>query len=123
MIRVVEAMSPPVSVAPDSTVLQFVDRILPLYRRTAFPVASNKQLYGVLALADLKPLAREDWHKTKVRDVMRPITGDYFVEAETLMSDAQRLMRENGIGAVGVVDADGKLIGFLQRGKVRKRID
>jgi hypothetical protein len=30
-------------------------------------------------------------------------------------------MRSNGIGAVGVVDSDGKLVGFLKSGRVTKR--
>jgi CBS domain-containing protein len=123
IVKVAEVMSPPVSVAPDSTVLQFIDRILPLYRQTAFPVAGNRQLYGLLLLEDLKSLARADWHKTKIQDVMRPVTTDYFIETEALLSDAKRLMRENGVGAVGVIDAQGNLVGFLQRGKIRKRID
>jgi Zn-dependent protease/CBS domain-containing protein len=123
LLTVGEAMSPPVAIAPDSTVLHFVDHTLPLYRQTAFLVAKDKQLYGVLTLEDLKKLPREDWNKTKVQDAMRPITTDYFVESDMLLSDAGKLMRDNGIGALGVIDADGNLVGFLQRGKIRKRID
>jgi Zn-dependent protease/CBS domain-containing protein len=119
LLRVGEVMSLPVSVAPDSFVLHFVDHILPLYRQAAFPVAKNKQLYGILTLRDLKKLPRADWHKTKIQDVMRPITTDYFVEAETLLSEARKLMSENGVGALGVIDSRGALVGFLQGGKIR----
>jgi CBS domain-containing protein len=51
---------------------------------------------------------------------MRPITTDYFVERDFLLSEAQKLMRENGIGSLGIVDEQGNLIGFLQRGRIRK---
>jgi Zn-dependent protease len=119
-VRVGEVMSPPVVVAPDSTILQFVDRILPLYRQTTFPIAKDRQLYGVLTLEDLKKLPREEWNKTKISEVMRPITTDYFIEKDVLLSEAQKLMRENGIGALAVIDEQGHLIGFLQRGKIRK---
>lgn len=122
-IKVEDVMSLPISVAPDSTVYQFINHTLPLYRQTAFPVARDKQLYGVLLLEDLKKLAREEWNKTKIQDVMRPITTDYFVEAGTLLPNARKLMRQNGIGTLGVIDAQGNLVGFLQRGKIRKRID
>ncbi|MGI8470093.1 MAG: M50 family metallopeptidase [Pyrinomonadaceae bacterium] len=118
-IHVEEAMSPPVAIAPDGSVQHFIDRVLPLYRQTVFPVAKDGQLYGMLALEDLKTLPRSDWHKTKIQDSMRPIKTDYFVDADSLLSDAQHLLRENGLGAVGVIDAHGNLVGFLQRGKIR----
>lgn len=121
-VKVSEVMSPPVSVAPDSNVMHFVDHVLPLYRQTVFPVAKNNQLYGVLRLEDLKKLPRESWHKTKIQDAMRPIETGYFVEKDTRFSDAQKLMRANGIGALGVIDEQGNLIGFLQRGRIRKAV-
>ncbi|MGI8494935.1 MAG: M50 family metallopeptidase [Pyrinomonadaceae bacterium] len=119
-ITVGEIMSLPVPVAPDADVLHFVDRVLPLYRQTVFPVAKDKQFYGILMLEDLKKLPREDWHKTKIQDVMRPIEAGYFVDKDVLFSDARILMKENGIGALGVVDEQGGLVGFLRRGSIRK---
>ncbi|MGI9034877.1 MAG: CBS domain-containing protein, partial [Pyrinomonadaceae bacterium] len=119
-IRVAEAMSPPFSVAPDESVRHFIDHILPLYRQTIFPVAKNGQLYGMLALEDLKSLPRARWSAAKIQDKMRPITTDYFVDADALLSDAQRLLSENGLGALGVIDAKGNLVGFLRRGRISR---
>ncbi len=116
-VLVESVMKLPVSVAPETDILHFVDQILTLHRQTIFLVAKNRQLYGILSLEDLKKLPREDWSKTKIQDVMRPITPDYFVEADTLLPDARQLMRENGIGALGVIDAQGNLVGFLQSKK------
>ena len=109
-----DVMQIPVSVTPETDVLHFVDRILALHRRTVFPVAKNRQLYGILSLEDLKQLPRKDWAKTKIQTVMRPITPDYFVEIDTPLIEAKELIRENGIGALGVIDAEGNLVGFLQ---------
>ncbi len=120
-IIVEQVMQLPVSVEPDSTVMQFVDGILPVHRRTIFPVAKNRQFYGFLLLEDMKKLPREDWEKVKVLDVMRPVTPDFFVENDFLYADAKEIMRENGIGALGVIDKRGSLVGFLQRGKSRKK--
>ena len=50
---------------------------------------------------------------------MRPVTTDYFVENDTSLTDANILMRENGIGALGVIDKRGNLVGFLQ-GRIKK---
>lgn len=114
-----DVMQIPIPVSPQTDVLHFVDRVLPLYRQTTFPVAQNKQLYGILALEDLKKLPREDWHKTQIQTVMRPITPEYFVEPNTLLVEAREIMRENGVGAVGVIDAKGNLVGFIHSRKIR----
>lgn len=118
-VSVESVMKLPISVAPETDVLHFVDRILTLHRQTIFPVAKNRQLYGILTLEDLKKLPREDWSKTKIQQVMRPITPDYFVETDTLLPEARELMRENGIGALGVIDASGNLVGFMQSKKTK----
>lgn len=119
-ILVEEVMQLPVAVEPDSTVLQFVDHILPLHRRTIFPVAKRRQLYGFLLLEDMKTLPRDAWAKTKILDVMRPVTPDHFVENDFLYTDAKEIMSANEIGALGVIDKKGNLVGFLQRGKIKK---
>ena len=120
-ILVRDVMKLPIAVAPESSVLEFVDRILPLYRLVVFPVAENRQLYGILTLEDLKKLPRDVWNKTKIQNVMRPITPDYFVEADTLFVEARTQMRENGIGALGVIDEQGNLVGFLQSKKIKRQ--
>jgi Zn-dependent protease/CBS domain-containing protein len=120
-LEVEDVMMPPIPVEPDGTVLHFIDHVLTLHRRAVFLVAKNRQLYGILSLEDLKKLPREEWHKTKIQTVMRPIKPDYFVETNTPLPEAQELMRINGVGALGVIDANGNLAGFLQRGRIRKR--
>ena len=116
-----EVMQLAVAVAPDIDVQHFVDRVLPLHRRQVFPVAKDKQLYGILMLEDLKKIPPEAWRITKIQTVMRPIMPDYFVESDAALLDARKLMRENGIGALGVIDAQGNLVGFMQRGRLKKR--
>lgn len=119
--RTVESrMRLPVSVMPEANVMHFVDRILPLHRQTIFPVAKNRQLYGMLLLEDLKKLPREHWNTTKIQEVMRSITPDYFIESDALITEANLIMAENGINALGVIDGQGNLVGFLH-GKKSKR--
>jgi Zn-dependent protease len=115
-----DAMITPVVIAPDVLISHFVDTVLPLYRQTSFPVAENGSLHGILALEDLKALPRERWHRTRARDVMRPVAPSLFVESATPMSRANEIMQRNGTGSVAVIDPAGQLVGFLQRG-IRKR--
>ncbi len=109
-----DVMKLPNSIAPGITVLNFVDTILPVYRQTVFLVAKDHQLYGILALEDLKLLPRDEWKTTEIKSVMRPITTEFFVESNFLLRDAKELMRHNGLGALGVIDSNGNLVGFMQ---------
>lgn len=117
---VADAMSAPVAIEPDVLISYFVDSILPMYRRVSFPVAKNRQLHGMLALEDLKALPRERWRATRARDVMRPVDSTLFVESSATMARANEIMQSNGVGSVAVVDHTGQLVGFLQRGRLKK---
>jgi Zn-dependent protease len=121
-LPVEEVMHLPIPVEPDADIQFFVDRILSVYRQSAFPVAKDHQLYGILTLEDLKKVPNSEWRTTKIQVVMRPVTPDYFVETGTGLPEAKELMRVNGVGALGVIDAEGKLVGFLQRGRIKKRV-
>ncbi len=112
--QVGDIMHLPIALTPDATIQHIVDTVLPMNRQTTFPVANQRQLYGILLLEDVKKVRKEDWRKVLVRDVMRPIAPDHFVEAHMPVADAKELMRTNGIGALGVIDEAGNLVGFLQ---------
>ncbi len=112
-----DVMKLPVALEPDTKLQHFIDQILPLHRRTVFPVAKDKQLYGIFVLEDMKATPRENWHKTTIAQTMKPIEPEHFVEAGTPMTEANELMRLNGVGSVGVIDGEGKLVGFIQGAK------
>ena len=114
------AMRLPISVLPETDVMHFVKGILPLHRRPIFPVAENRQLYGMLVLEDLKKLPRDDWQTTKIRQIMRPITTEYFIETDATLAEANALMTDNDINALGVIDGQGNLVGFLHGKKIRR---
>jgi Zn-dependent protease len=120
LVTVAEAMSPPFAIEPELTVARLVDDVLPLHRQTSFPVAVNGQLHGILSLEDLKSLPRERWATTRVQAIMRPVTPGFFVEPSTTLDSAQELMKDNGVGSIAVINAHGQLVGFLQRGKIRR---
>jgi Zn-dependent protease len=119
-VTVAETMGAPIAIDPEILISQFIDTVLPLYRRTSFPVARGKQLHGILALEDLKQLPRERWRATRARDVMRPIDSTLFVDSATTMARAEEIMQSNGVGSLAVVDQSGQLVGFLQRGRLKK---
>jgi Zn-dependent protease len=121
LVTVGEAMSPPIAIEPGLMVSRFVDDILPLHRQTTFPVALSGRLHGILSLEDLKLLPRERWANTQVQSVMRPVEPGFFADSSTTLDSAQAVMKENGVGALAIVNARGELVGFLQSGSVKRR--
>ncbi|HEY2971735.1 MAG TPA: M50 family metallopeptidase [Pyrinomonadaceae bacterium] len=121
LATVADAMSPPMAIEPGLTITRLVDDFLPLNRQTTFPVAVKGRLHGILSLEDLKSLPRERWATTQVQAVMRPVGPGFFVESSVTLDSAQELMKENGVGSIAVVNAEGQLVGFLQSGRIRRR--
>lgn len=111
---------PPV-VPPDITLQAFIDQLLPMNRYAAYPVANEKRLHGIFLLEDMQALPHESWRHSSVGETMRPVTAEMFVEVGTSLSEAREMMAENGTGALGVVDSDGKLVGFISGGRTRRR--
>ena len=119
--RTVEgAMRLPVPIAPEIDLQEFMERVLPTHRRAIFPVADRGDFYGMLLVEDVKNLPSDAWEHTKVSEIMRPVKPDYFVETATPLIEANRLMKSNGVGAVGVLDRRGSLVGFLHTGKAKR---
>jgi CBS domain-containing protein len=120
-VGVMDVMMLPVTVAPDQNLMYLVDHILPMHRQAVFPVARDKQLFGLLLLEDVKPIPRESWRLTQVQKVMRPVSADHFVDSRASLGEARNVMQENGIGAVAVLNEDGLLVGFLGGGAISRR--
>ena len=52
---------------------------------------------------------------------MRPVNSSMFVKATTGMDAANELIQSNGVGALAVIEESGELVGFLRRGRVRRK--
>jgi len=117
------AMSPAIALEPDWPISKLIDEVLPLHRQASFPVALNRRLLGILSLEDVKKIPRDKWRSRRIRDAMRTVNSQLFVSENATIESVNELMAHNGVGAVGVVDGTGELVGFLRRGtlKARKR--
>lgn len=113
-VRVQDVMKLPAAVEPERTIHELVENILPMNRQPVIPVAREKQLFGMLLLTEIRELDPKAWHSTKVEDVMRPVKAEHFVDLETTLIEAREAARTNGIGAVCVLNAEGKLVGIFR---------
>jgi len=118
---VADAMSPPIAIEPDLPISNFIDQVLPMHRHSSFPVAQNRRLLGILSLEDLKKIPREKWRGLRVRDTMRAVSSQLFVPQNATLESVNQLIEHNGVGAVGIVNGTGELVGFLRRGTLKAR--
>lgn len=105
--------APAVSVAPELSIREFVDRVLSKNRLTKFPVAHEGRLHGVLSLERLRELPQEVWAQTTIREVMEPISDDLFISMRASIEHAQRKLNVNRLGFLAVIDQEGFLVGSV----------
>jgi CBS-domain-containing membrane protein len=72
----------------------------------------------MLLLEDVKKLPRERWRTVRLREVMRPVAPEMFVQTSTKLAQARELMQKNGAQAVVVLDDKGLIVGFLRAAQV-----
>jgi len=105
--------APAMSVSPELRIDEFIDRILTKYRQINFTVAHEGRLHGILSLARLRDVPKEEWERLTVSDVMEPISDDLFVTVRSSIEHAQHKLKNNRIGFLAVIDPDGLLVGSL----------
>lgn len=118
-VSVDDVMMLPLPISPDITIQHFIDNILPMNRQPVFPVAVDRKLHGMFLLDELKSIERTTWRTTSIKDVMRTVETDHFVETGTSLPEAKEIARTNGVGAIAVVDRAGNLVGLVHGLSVR----
>jgi len=114
--------SPAVSVSPELSVAEFIDRILAAHRHTHFPVARDGRLHGVLSLERLRKEPREKWERLTVREVMNPIDESLFITVRASVEHARHKLKMNNLGFLAVIDQDGLLIGHLNANDLEESV-
>lgn len=112
---------PAVAVAPTTSVHALVNDVLPTHRQTAFLVTAGERLLGVVELETLRYVPKDDWRRTTIADVMRPVDDALFVEENAPIEVARRLVQSNGIGQAAVLDRDGAVVGYVRAEDVERR--
>jgi Zn-dependent protease/CBS domain-containing protein len=105
--------SPAVSVSPELSIAEFIDKILTAHRHTHFPVARDGRLHGVLSLDRLREEPKEKWERMTVAEVMKPIDESLFITVRASIDHARRKLNMNRLGFLAVIDQDGLLVGHI----------
>ena len=111
-------ISNPVTFSPDQLVSEAME-VMISYRISGLPITKkNGVLVGILTNRDLRFIDRFD---QKVSDVMtkNPITASLGIS----MEKAKRILHENRIEKLPVVDRNGKLKGLITVKDIQKKMD
>ncbi len=121
----------PVTISPDTT-LPEANRIMKEKGIRRLPVVKDGKMLGIVSLSDVQEAGPSDatslsiWEmnyllaKLEIASIMTkdPVT----VTEETAMGEVARLMLENKIGGIPVVDAQGKLVGIITESDIFREI-
>ena len=102
-----------VLVTPDIKIQDFIDRVLRNNHQTAFAVAVNRRLHGMILLAELKSRPREEWPILTAGQVMRPVDESMFINSNAAVADARARLSKNGLGCLVVLDLQGYIVGSV----------
>jgi len=99
-------------VNPDITLDEFVHNYLLKYDYSAFPVAEDDNLLGIVTVAEVRDISREQWHEKRVREIARPPEEERTIDENDDAFDALMHMAEGKLRRL-LVMSDGKLKGMV----------
>jgi Zn-dependent protease/predicted transcriptional regulator len=117
-MRVSEVMSRGcVAVNRGMSLQDFVDVCLLRTAQRCFAVEDDGRLVGLLTRRDVGSIPRDRWHRTTVRQAMRPLQTLNTVTPETPVLDALKLVVRYGVDQLPVI-ANGILQGIVFRSQL-----
>jgi Zn-dependent protease len=101
----------PVTVAPEQTIGDLMDRVVWTHRYTTYPVVEGARAIGLLPFRCVAQVPRRDWDERTVRDCMLPLADVPTLRPETPLEEALAVLGD-GVGRGLVLEGD-RLVGLL----------
>lgn len=119
-IRVADLMiRDPVSVAPDLTISDAVEKFFLHYGYAGFPVVSDGRALGLLSLGRVRECPAGERAARTVGDVMVPVGQKITIAPYAPISDALHRMAEADVGRLLVMDGE-RLLGLITRSAIAR---
>ena len=120
-LRAKDIMSSPVlSIKPDIS-CEESRKIMLRFNHSSLPIVSNNKLIGIVGITDLDKCMQHNFNDAEVCGYMK--TNVLTVTPDTPVTDIQRLMIDENVGKVPVVQADGSVAGIVTRSDVLKNVN
>jgi CBS domain-containing protein len=125
-VTVGQLMSPaPLTTPANISLQQLVDGYLLPHGARTIPVvrSDGQQLVGLVTLADIRHVPREQWPQTPVGQAMVPLERLHAVRPEQSLNDVLPLMTGHDVNQLLVVDGAGQLMGILSRDAILRYVE
>ncbi len=96
----------PVSIDPDLTVGEAIDRYFLHHGHTGYPVMKDGRAMGLLSLSRVRECSPQDRGNRRVHEIMVPAGAKVTISPRATVSDAMHQMAEADSGRLLVVDGD-----------------
>jgi predicted transcriptional regulator len=114
-VKVGEVMIPaPVTVSPELTLSDLVNRYFLRYGYRGFPVEEGGSALGLISIEDLAGIPESELAARTVRDRMRPVDASRVISRDAPLLEAMERLSPAGVGRLLVLE-DGRLSGMITK--------
>ena len=103
----------PVTVPPSISVQEWIDDYVYRYHFKLFPVVENSSLLGCVSIDKIKQLPREEWRRTKVRDLIDPVSSANTISSNSETTGVLSIMVRPDTPSRFMVVEDSRLVGII----------
>jgi Zn-dependent protease/CBS domain-containing protein len=104
----------PITVGPDSTIVDAIENYFLRYGYGGFPVAEDGKVEGVISLSQVRHCPPEERSTRRIRDLMRPLDDSVEITPAATVADAIHRMSAQDLGRLLVME-HGRLLGLVTR--------
>ena len=123
-VLVEQIMSPDVeTISPNLSLEELVNHYFLRFRFGRFPIVEGRSLLGIVTLHDVKEIPRDEWPLKTAGQIIEPIDESMFINPNDEAVVALRIMAENDIGHLLVVDGEKDLVGIVTRADIVQLIN
>ena len=114
-VKVSEVMIPaPVTVSPDLTLSDLVNRYFLRYGYRGFPVEEGEGAVGLISIDDLAGVPESELAARTVRDMMRSLDASRVISKDDPLLEALERLSPPNVGRLLVLE-DGRLSGIITK--------
>jgi Zn-dependent protease/CBS domain-containing protein len=122
-LRVGDVMTPnPVVVSPDTTLGEFMDKIMLSQRHTTYPVVDDDKPVGLLPFRCVANVPRDDWDVRRVRDCLISLDKVPVLREGEDAVDALAELSQSA-GGHGLVVSNGGLAGIISTSDLARALE
>ncbi|MFH1073607.1 MAG: CBS domain-containing protein [Candidatus Firestonebacteria bacterium] len=116
-----DIMSNPVLTIKSDVTVEEARKIMLRFNHSSLPVAEDNILMGIVSISDLDKAIQHKLNDAEVSGYMR--TNVITVGPETAVSDIQKLMIDEGVGKIPVIDMNSIVKGIVTRTDVLRSLN